>query len=225
MTSALPRHFCSPVVDLGAEGTPSLTCSVQVCCHLHWISPVLLLFKVLHFFPAVLLLLASFWSSFWGPFLGGFHCKAAPDLPFFSIWTRWSCNCLMNMHEAARNDAFNFSIGIHLFPLYCNLVLLFNLCYTWSNCNRTKDRLDFFSFLSLSLPSPLFFSGFVFLLLSLQPCFTCWFCSWTAVWSASLYEAILWTLFFLSSSRTYQRHPCGPEKLCNARTRAHHCCL
>lgn len=58
----------------------------------------------------------------------------------------------MNMHEVARNDVFNFGIGIHLFPLYCNLVLLFNLCYTWSNCNRTKDRLDFFSFLSLSLP-------------------------------------------------------------------------
>lgn len=58
----------------------------------------------------------------------------------------------MNMHEAARNDIFYFSIGIHLFPLYCNLILLFNLCYTWSNCNRTKDRLDFFSFLSLSLP-------------------------------------------------------------------------
>lgn len=24
---------------------------------------------------------------------------------------------------------------------------------------------------------------------------------------------------------TYQRYPCGPEKQCNARTRAHHCCL
>lgn len=36
----------------------------------------------------------------------------------------------MNMHEAARNDVFNFGMGIHLFPLYRNLVLLFNLCYT-----------------------------------------------------------------------------------------------
>lgn len=68
----------------------------------------------------------------------------------------------MNMHEAARNDVFNFGMGIHLFPLYCNLILLSNLCYTWSNCNRTKDRLDFFSLLSLpslpSFPLALFFS-------------------------------------------------------------------
>lgn len=60
----------------------------------------------------------------------------------------------MNMHEAARKDVFNFGMRINLFPLYCNLVLLFNLCCTWSNCNRTKDRLDFFSSLSLSSLSP-----------------------------------------------------------------------
>lgn len=86
----------------------------------------------------------------------------------------------------------------------------------------TEQRTDkiFFSFLSLS---PLFL--WLCFSLSLQPCFTYWLFSWTAVWPSSLHEAILWTLFFLSSSRTYKRYPRGPEKQCNARTRAHHCCL